>query len=120
MANAHYLMNVRIAGQVGQARTIELTRPRSKPWQLALPAALDQEPVSAALVDFVTAQFLVDVPAAGLKLGWETIYALVRTALLETQAEHEATSWAARLRTGATPAPGLATSEQTAPEPIDK
>ena len=120
MANANYLMNVRIAGRVGQPRTIELTRPRSKPWQLALPAALDQEPVSAALVDFVTAQFLVDVPAAGLKLGWETIYALVRTALLETQAEHEATSWAAKLRAGAPSAPGLAASEQTAPEPIDK
>ena len=41
-------------------------------------------PVTAALVDFVTAQFLVDVPAAGIKLGWETIYALVRTALMET------------------------------------
>ena len=120
MANANYLMNVRIAGRVGQPRTIELTRPRSKPWQLALPAALDQVPVTAALVDFVTAQFLVDVPTAGVKLGWETIYALVRTALLETQAEHEATSWAARLRAGATPAPGLATSGQIEPEPTDK
>ena len=119
MVNAHYLMNVRIAGRVGQARTIELTRPRSKPWQLALPAALDQEPVSSALVDFVTAQFLVDVPAAGIKLGWETIYALVRTALMETQAEHKAAARAAKLRAGATPA-GLATSEQTAPESIDK
>ena len=115
MANANYLMNVRIAGQVGQPRTIELTRPRSKPWQLALPVALDQEPVSAALVDFVTAQFMVDVPAAGLKLGWETIYALVRTALLETQAEHQAAAWAARLSAGAAPAPGLAASGQTAP-----
>ena len=95
MANARYLMNVRIAGQVGQPRTIELTRPRSKPWQLELPAALDQVPVTAALVDFVTAQFLVDVPAAGLKLGWETIYALVRTALME--ADEEATDLAAGL-----------------------
>ena len=93
MANARYLMNVRIAGRVGQARTIELTRPRSKPWQLELPAALDQVPVTAALVDFVTAQFLVDVPAAGIKLGWETIYALVRTALME--ADEAATDLAA-------------------------
>ena len=95
MVNAQYLMSVRIAGRVGQPRTIELTRPRSKPWQLALPAVLDQEPVLAALVDFVTAQFLVDVPAAGIKLGWETIYALVRTALMET--DEPAPEWAAGL-----------------------
>ena len=88
-------MSVRIAGRVGQPRTIELTRPRSKPWQLELPAALDQVPVTAALVDFVTAQFLVDVPAAGIKLGWETIYALVRTALME--ADEAATDPAAGL-----------------------
>ena len=95
MVNEQYLMSVRIAGRVGQPRTIELTRPQSKPWQLELPAALDQAPVLAALVDFVTAQFLVDVPAAGIKLGWETIYALVRTALMET--DESATEWAAGL-----------------------
>lgn len=109
-------MNILIAGQVGQPRTIELTRPRSKPWQLELPAALDQGPVTPALVDFVTAQFLVDVPAAGVRLGWETVYALVRTALLETQAEHEAAGRAERLGAAPVPAPGLGAPGHPEPE----
>ncbi|QIX62736.1 hypothetical protein HER32_16770 [Hymenobacter sp. BT18] len=83
MANARLLMEARIVGAVG-GRSIKLLRPGKEPWSLALPACLDRGAVTPALVDYVTVQYLVDLPAESVRLGWETVYALVRTALEES------------------------------------
>ncbi len=83
MANARVLMEVRIVGRLAGGRAIEITRPGKKPWAAALPVVLDQGQATAALVDYVTAQYLVDLPKESIRLGWETVYALVRTALME-------------------------------------
>jgi hypothetical protein len=84
MANARLLMEARIMGVEGNSRCIELLRPGKAPWRLGLPASLDQGQVTPALVDYVTVQYLVDLPAEGVRLGWETVYALVRAALEES------------------------------------
>ncbi len=78
------LMGARVAGRPGQGRTMEITRPGKAPWRTLLPAELDRDGATPALVDYVTAQYLVDLPKEGLRLGWETIYGLVRTTLMET------------------------------------
>ena len=83
MANARMLMGARVAGRPGQGRTIEITRPGKVPWRTLLPAELDRDGATPALVDYVTAQYLVELPKEGLRLGWETIYGLVRTTLME-------------------------------------
>ena len=83
MANARMLMGARVAGRPGQGRTIEITRPGKAPWRTLLPAELDRDGATPALVDYVTAQYLVELPKEGLRLGWETIYGLVRTTLME-------------------------------------
>lgn len=68
---------------MGQGRLIELTRPGKALWKLELPSQLDQGKAMPALVAHVTAQYLVERPAEGVRLGWETVYALVRMALLD-------------------------------------
>ncbi|MBD2722587.1 hypothetical protein [Hymenobacter armeniacus] len=62
---------------------MEISRPGREPWRVELPAALDQRENTTELVDYVTAQYLVQLPAESIRLGWETIYALVRTALAD-------------------------------------
>jgi hypothetical protein len=83
MANARVLLEINVVGQVGQGRLIELNRPGKARWKLELPVQLDQGGVVSALVAHVTAQYLVERPAEGVRLGWETVYALVRMALLD-------------------------------------
>ena len=77
------LMGVRVAGKPGEGRVMEITRPGKAPWRTVLPAELDQDGSILALVDYVTAQYLVELPTESIRLGWETIYGLVRTTLME-------------------------------------
>lgn len=83
MATARMLMGAKVAGKPGRGRTIEITRPGKAPWRTVLPAELDRDGALAALVDYVTAQYLVELPTESIRLGWETIYGLVRTTLAE-------------------------------------
>lgn len=83
MANARVLLEINVVGQIGQGRLIELSRPGKTLWKLELPVRLDQKEIMPALVAHVTAQYLVERPAEGVRLGWETVYALVRMALLD-------------------------------------
>lgn len=83
MANARVLLEIKVVGQVGQGRLIELNRPGKAQWKLELPTKLDQGAIIPALVAHVTAQYLVERPVEGVRLGWETVYALVRIALIE-------------------------------------
>ena len=83
MANARVLMSVRVTGRPESGRAMEISRPGREPWRVELPAALDQGEHTAELVEYVTAQYLVALPAESIRLGWETIYALVRTALAD-------------------------------------
>ena len=76
------LMGARVAGRPGQGRTMEITRPGKAPWRTVLPAELDRDGATPALVDYVTAQYLVELPTESIRLGWETIYGLVRTTLM--------------------------------------
>ena len=46
-------------------------------------AWLDRDGAMPALVDYVTAQYLVELPTESIRLGWETIYGLVRSTLME-------------------------------------
>lgn len=84
MANARVLMEVRIVGQEGD-RTIEIARPGKTLWTVVLPAGLVRGAAVPVLADYVTAQYLVELPMESIRLGWETIYALVRVALLEAE-----------------------------------
>ncbi len=77
------LMGARVGGKPGEGRTIEITRPGKAPWRTVLPAELDRGGAIPALVDYVTAQYLVELPTESIRLGWETIYGLVRTTLME-------------------------------------
>ena len=77
------LMDARVTGRPGEGRVMEITRPGKGPWRMMLPAELDRDGAMPALVDYVTAQYLVELPTESIRLGWETIYALVRTALAE-------------------------------------
>lgn len=83
MANARILLNVRITEHQEGERTMEITRPDKDAWQVALPAGLDNDERLTELVNYVTTQYLVEMPGESIRLGWETIYALVRTALAE-------------------------------------
>ena len=83
MATARFLLEVRLLPAPDEPRVIELLRPGRPPWQLMLPAEVDPGTVTPLLVDYVTAQYLVEQPTEGVRLGWETVYALVRTALEE-------------------------------------
>ena len=83
MANARVLLNVLITEHQEGERTVEISRPNTDAWQVALPAALDNDERLTELVNYVTTQYLVEMPAESIRLGWETIYALVRTALAE-------------------------------------
>ncbi|WP_046245429.1 hypothetical protein [Hymenobacter terrenus] len=83
MANARVLMSVRITGRLDSGRAMEISRPGKEPWRVELPAVLDKGENTTELVDYVTAQYLVELPAESVRLGWETIYALVRTALAD-------------------------------------
>jgi hypothetical protein len=83
MATARELMSVRIMGELESGRAMEISRPGKAPWRVALPPAMDRSENTAELVDYVTAQYLVALPAESIRLGWETIYALVRTALAD-------------------------------------
>lgn len=76
-------MSVRITVQPESGRTMEISRPGKVPWRVELPAALDHGENTTELVDYVTTQYLVAMPAESIRLGWETIYALVRTALAD-------------------------------------
>ena len=77
------LMGARVAGRPGQGRIMEITRPGKAPWRTVLPAELDRDGATPALVDYVTAQYLVELPTESIRLRWETIYGLVRTTLME-------------------------------------
>ena len=87
MANARVLLEIKVVGQMGQGRLIELTRPGKALWKLELPGQLDQGEIMPALVAHVTAQYLVERPAEGVRLGWEAVYALVRIALIEANSD---------------------------------
>lgn len=87
MATARFLMEFEVDGTVGGGRTVRLTRSGKAPWVLPLPAPLDQGEVTPALVDYVTTEYLLALPKESIRLGWETIYALVRLALLEADTE---------------------------------
>ncbi|SDY30064.1 hypothetical protein SAMN04488069_107119 [Hymenobacter psychrophilus] len=82
-------MEVRIRGRSGTGRLIELLRPGKERWELPLPAEMDQGMVTPALADYVTAQYLTQMPQEGIRLGWETIYALILTALSEALDQEE-------------------------------
>ena len=85
MANARVLMEVRIVGRREGGRLIEITRPGKTLWTAALPAWLDRGAATPALTDYVTAQYLVELPTESIRRGWEVIYALVRMALQEAE-----------------------------------
>jgi hypothetical protein len=87
MANARYILDFSVDGQLGTGRTVRLLRPGKKAWHLRLPEQLDRGRATPELVDYVTTQYLLALPAEGVRLGWETIYSLVRTALLEADDE---------------------------------
>ena len=76
-------MSIRVTGRLESGRVMEISRPDREPWRVELPAALDQGENTMELVDYVTAQYLVELPTESIRLGWETIYALVRTALAD-------------------------------------
>ncbi|GAA4033311.1 hypothetical protein GCM10022409_17010 [Hymenobacter glaciei] len=76
-------MGARVTGRLGEGRTMEITRPGKPPWRTVLPAELDQEGATPDLVDYVTAKYLVELPTESIRLGWETIYGLIRTTLME-------------------------------------
>ncbi|QJX47837.1 hypothetical protein HMJ29_13140 [Hymenobacter taeanensis] len=83
MATARFLLEAHVRAVFDDSHVIELLRPGRPPWQLALPVEVEQGRVTVALVDYVTAQYLVEQPKEGVRLGWETVYSLVRTALEE-------------------------------------
>lgn len=83
MASARFLLEARILGGEESGLIIELLRPGKEPWRMPLPEDLMRGQAVHLLVDYVTAQFLVDLPKEGIRLGWESIYALVRTTLAE-------------------------------------
>jgi hypothetical protein len=76
-------MGARVVGELENGRMMEISRPGQEPWRVELPPAMDRSENTAELVDYVTAQYLVALPAESVRLGWETIYALVRTALAD-------------------------------------
>ena len=78
-------MEARVVGETNQARMMEINRPGKTPWLVVLPAALDRGAL-LALADYVTARYLVELPVESVRLGWETIYGLVRAALLDAGA----------------------------------
>ena len=90
------LMDARVTGRPGEGRTMEITRPGKAPWRTVLPAELDRDGAMPALVDYVTAQYLVELPTESIRLGWETIYGLVRSTLMGAdESDESATDLAA-------------------------
>jgi len=77
-------MGFTVEGTRESGRVVRLSRPGKAPWQLPLPKSMDQGKATAALVEYVTAEYLLALPTEGVRLGWETIYALVRLALEES------------------------------------
>jgi hypothetical protein len=83
MATAQFLIEAKIERSLGPSceRVIEITRPGRAPWELVLPAQLDQGDTTAELVAFVTAQYLAAVTAKGGRIRWEMVYAVVKMTL---------------------------------------
>lgn len=83
MATALFLIEAKVERQPGLSheRIIEIRRPGRAPWELVLPAQLDQGDTPAELVNFVTAQYLAAVAATGGHIRWEMVYAVVKMTL---------------------------------------
>ncbi len=83
MATARFLIEAKVERQLSmsQERIIEISRPGRAPWELVLPAQLDQGDTTAELVSFVTEQYLLAVAAKGGRIRWEMVYAVVKMTL---------------------------------------
>ena len=88
MGNTTFVLGALIAERPGLEREIEISRPdEGAPWRLALPARLDQRPVTAALVKYVAARYFEEAYDDAKRVGWPGVVAVVWAALARANDE---------------------------------